>query len=55
MENEEVWKADVEASIAMKDSRLKVLQMEKDEKIAKVRVRFPTIASLAVFNPDKSR
>ena len=36
LEKEEEWKADVEASIAMKDARSKIIQMEKEEAIAEV-------------------
>ncbi|KAI0219895.1 hypothetical protein LSAT2_028596 [Lamellibrachia satsuma] len=37
IEQEEEWKAEVEADIAMKESRMKTLQMEKDERIAQSR------------------
>ena len=33
---EEEWKHDVEATIAMKDARSKMIQMEKDEMIQEV-------------------
>ena len=38
IEQEEEWKAEVEADIAMKESRIKILQMEKEDRIAQVRV-----------------
>ena len=36
IEQEEEWKAEVEADIAMKESRIKILQMEKEDRIAQV-------------------
>ena len=37
MEQESEWKADVEAAIAMKDAKSKMLQLEKEEVIQEVR------------------
>lgn len=37
IEQEEEWKADVEADIAMKETRMRILQMEKDDRIAQSR------------------
>ena len=36
MQQEEEWKMDVEATLAMKDARTRMLQMEKEEMIQEV-------------------
>ncbi len=36
MDQEEEWKMDVEATLAMKEARSKMLQMEKEEMIQEV-------------------
>ena len=36
MQQEEEWKMDVEATLAMKDARARMLQMEKEEMIEEV-------------------
>ena len=38
MEQENEWKADVEAQIAFKDAKSRMLQMEKDEVIQEVNI-----------------
>lgn len=44
-EREEDWKADVEAAIAIKDSRSRMIQMEKEENMMEVSV----LLTIAVF------
>ena len=41
MEQENEWKADVEAQIAFKDAKSRMLQMEKDEVIQEVCKKVP--------------
>lgn len=36
LDQEEEWKADVEATIAMKDARARMIQMEKEETVQEV-------------------
>ncbi len=41
LDQEEEWKADVEATIAIKDARSKMIQMEKDEMVQEVQHQSP--------------
>ena len=51
LKQEEEWKHGVEASIAMKDARSKMLQMEKEEMIQEVNNH--TILAAGQFSGDE--
>ena len=40
LDQEQEWKADVEATIAMKDARSKMIQMEKQEIVQEVTTHY---------------